>query len=106
VGHPGAWLAYTDGNKPGLIMSGNPDVGMKYYQEVAPGVAMDRAEVVSTSETCRTQAGEFEGCLIVRETTPLEPNTIGHKSYAPGIGSIQDQSMRLTSYRYVDLAQP
>jgi hypothetical protein len=48
TGHPGAWLA-TDGNRPGLIMPGNPVVGMRYYQEVAPGVAMDRAEILSTS---------------------------------------------------------
>ena len=44
--HKGAWLADKNdknGAKAGLMMPGKPKVGMKYYQEIAPGVAMDRA---------------------------------------------------------------
>jgi hypothetical protein len=57
-----------------MIMAGAPRVGMKYYQEVAPGAAQDRAEVVSTTERCSVPAGTFESCLVTRETTPLEPD--------------------------------
>jgi hypothetical protein len=102
VGHGGTWVASANGNRPGLIMPGTPEVGMKYYQEVAPGVAMDRAEVMSTSETYKTPAGEFQDCLVTRESTPLEPTQRENKTYAPGIGIVQDQSMRLVSYGYVD----
>ena len=31
VGHGGAWLAGSDGAEAGLIMSGDPQIGMKYY---------------------------------------------------------------------------
>jgi len=100
IGHRGAWLAYQDGNRPGLIMPGNPKVGMKYYQEIAPGVAMDRAEVISISETLKTPAGEFRDCLVVRESSALEA-TVETKSHAPGIGLIQDQALRLVGYGYL-----
>lgn len=102
VRHSGEWLAYEDGNKPGLIMPGNPQVGMKYYQEIAPGVAMDRAEVITVSETYATPAGEFENCLVTEESSPLEPLVKEKKTYAPGIGMIQDESLKLVSYGFTD----
>lgn len=99
VDHKGAWLAYQDRNRPGLIMPGAPKVGMKYYQEIAPGVAMDRAEVVSLSETLATPAGQLANCLLSKEASALEPVT-EFKTYAPGIGLVQDQALRLVSYGY------
>lgn len=62
VGHGGAWRADEPGTKPGLIMPGRPKVGMKYYQEIAPGVAMDRAEVINLNADFKTPAGCFQGC--------------------------------------------
>lgn len=100
-GHSGAWMAYSSGNRPGLIMPGAPTVGMKYYQELAPGVAMDRAEVISISETCKTPAGEFRNCLVTKESSRIEP-AIEYKTYAPGIGLAQDQSMLLRTHGYVE----
>lgn len=102
VHHSGEWLAYEDGNTPGLIMPGMPEEGMKYYQEIAPDVAMDRAEVIDVSGTYDTLAGEFQDCLITEESTPLEPGVREHKTYAPGIGMIQDESLKLVSYGYTD----
>ncbi|HLL87475.1 MAG TPA: hypothetical protein VK387_09210 [Thermoleophilaceae bacterium] len=58
-------------------------VGAKYFQELAPGVAMDRAEHVSMQAVARTPAGTFRRCLKVRETTPLEPD-VSLKKYARG----------------------
>ena len=100
TGHPGAWLA-TGENRPGMIMPGNPVVGMRFYQEVAPEVAMDRAEVLSTSETCQTPAGDFSACVITRETSAIETGE-ELKYFAPGIGLVQDGELRLISYGYVD----
>ena len=37
----GAWLAGENRAEAGLMMPGEPAVGIKYYQEIAPGVAMD-----------------------------------------------------------------
>jgi hypothetical protein len=100
TGHPGTWLA-TNGNRPGLIMPGSPVVGMRYYQELAPNMAMDRAEVLTTGNTCATPAGEFSACVVTRETSAIE-TADERKAYAPGIGLIQDENLLLVSYEYVD----
>jgi hypothetical protein len=55
----GNWLAFRDG-RPGLIMPGSPQVGMRYYQELVPGIAESRAEVVTTTAVVSTPAGVFE----------------------------------------------
>lgn len=104
VKHEGAWLA-GNGNKPGLIMPGSPNLGMKYYQEIAPGVAMDRAEIVSLDETCETPAGSFANCLKVREGTALNVFETEYKYHAPDIGLIQDEDLLLTSYGAVTTGQ-
>jgi len=95
VGHEGAWLAGVNGAKFGLMMPGLPLLKARYFQEVAPGVAMDRAEIVSLNETLNTPAGEFKNCLKVEETTPLEPGNKEYKFYAPGIGIVQDALLKL-----------
>lgn len=94
TGHGGSWLSGVDGARYGLMMQGKPEVGARYYQEVAPGKAMDRAEVVSLGDVISTPAGKFAGCLRTEETTPLEPGTSG-KAYAPGVGLVQDGNLRL-----------
>jgi len=96
--HDGAWLHGTGGAKLGLLLPGAPAVGQRYYQEVAPGLAMDRAEVVSVSERVTTPAGTFERCLKTEETTPLERGAREFKLYAPGVGLIRDGPLDLVSY--------
>ena len=98
VRHDGEWLAGAGGARPGLVMPGAPRVGMRYHQEIAPGRAMDRAEVVGLDETCQTPAGTFAGCLRVREDSPLEPGVAEDKYHAPGVGLVRDGSLRLTRY--------
>ena len=100
--HGGAWLAGENGARAGLIMSGDPKVGMKYYQEVAPDVALDRAEVVSLDETLDTPAGEFSNSLKTQEGTALNPNEKEFKTYAPGIGLSQEESLLLVDYGFTD----
>ncbi len=97
VDHEGAWLHGSGGAKLGLMVPAAPKVGQRYYQEVAPKVAMDRAEVLSVTERVTTPAGTFERCLRTEETTPLESDR-GLKIYAPGIGLIKDGTLELVSY--------
>ncbi len=99
VSHGGAWRADEPGFKPGLLVPGHPIIGAKYYQEIAPGKAMDRAENLSTAVTLRTPAGLFTGCLRTEETSALESGR-SYKTYAPGIGLVQDEDLLLTSYGY------
>ena len=98
VNHEGAWLSGEKGAKFGLMMPGIVLLGARHYQEIAPGEAMDRAEIVSITETFQTPAGEFTNCLKVEETTPLEPDEKEYKRYARGIGLVQDGSLKLVKY--------
>lgn len=95
VSHEGAWRAGERGARFGLMMPGAPRVSQKYYQEIAPNVAMDRASIVALHDTVKTPAGVFRDCLKVEETTPLEPGAREHKYYAPGVGLVQDGSLKL-----------
>ncbi|MHC5053740.1 MAG: hypothetical protein ACYTKD_03365 [Planctomycetota bacterium] len=98
VGHGGAWRAGVKGARAGLMMAGKVELGARYYQEVAPGVAMDRAENARVNETVQTPGGTFTDCLRVVETTPLEPGSESIKVYAPGVGMIVDEDLKLVSY--------
>ena len=98
VDHEGAWESGKNGARFGLMIPGQAVLGARYYQEVAPGVAMDRAEITGLHETLKTPAGTFKDCLKVVESTPLEPFARESKFYAPGIGIIKDASLRLVEY--------
>jgi hypothetical protein len=95
AGHGGAWRSGVDGAKFGLIMPGKPRVGDKYYQEIAPKKAMDRAEVVELNAELATPFKKFTRVLRTRETTPLNPREVSEKWYAAGIGMIGDEGLRL-----------
>jgi hypothetical protein len=100
VSHEGAWQHGVNGAKAGLMMPGIALLGSKYYQEVAPGVALDRAVIVGLDEKVSTPAGKFSS-LQVKETTPLEPSAEEFKYHAPNIGLVQDKTLKLVQYGYV-----
>jgi hypothetical protein len=101
TGHDGAWRAGDQNAKAGLVMPGTPAMGMKYYQEMAPGEAMDRAEVLSLAESLKTPAGSFVKCLKTKEGSGLKPKEQEFKTYAPGIGLIQDEDLLLTQHGFI-----
>ena len=101
VKHDGSWLAGVGGNKAGLMMPGKPRVGMKYYQEIAPDIAMDRAEIVSLDETCKTPAGTFTKCMKVKEGSAIDRLVTEYKYHAPGIGLVRDEDLRLIRHGHV-----
>jgi hypothetical protein len=103
VGHEGAWLSGKDGARFGLMMPGMPLLGARYQQEVAPKVAMDRAEIVSVRDTVKTPAGEFKNCVKTEDTTPLEKGNKEYKQYAPGIGQVTEGDLKLVRYGRVEL---
>jgi hypothetical protein len=95
VHHDSAWRAGENGARFGLMIPGRPKGGDRYYQEIAPRVAMDRVEIVSMDEKVTTPVGTFEHCLHLKETTPLEGG-VSHKLYAPGVGLIKDDEFELS----------
>ena len=97
VSHEGAWQAGMNGARFGLMMPGSPVMGQRFYQEFAPRVAMDRAEVVALSGNLKTPAGNFNQVLKIIETNPLERGSEA-KYYASGVGLLQDGSLKLVKY--------
>jgi hypothetical protein len=100
VKHDGSWLA-GNGNRAGMIMPGTPKLNAKFYQEIAPRIAMDRAEIVSLNETCKTPAGTFTKCMKVKEGTALNVLETEYKYYAPGIGLTVSGDLQLVRYGQV-----
>lgn len=100
VVHEGSWQSGRDGAKFGIMIPGEIKAGSRYYQERAEGVAMDRAENVSGRFSLKTPAGKFTNCLKTRETSPLEPDHTEYKVFAPGIGIVQDDTLKLVSYGF------
>jgi hypothetical protein len=101
VSHEGSWLAGRDGAMPGIIMPGTFLLGSKYYQEMAPDVALDRAEHIAMGLTIETEAGEFDNCVEILETTPLEPDDESTKNYARGVGLIVDDVVELVDFGFL-----
>jgi hypothetical protein len=99
VSHDGAWLAGQDGAQPGIVMPGSFLLGSRYFQEVAPGVALDRAEHVAEGLEVETEAGQFQDCVEVTETSPLEPGSESTKVYCPGVGLVIDNDLVLVEIR-------
>ena len=49
VTHPDSWQGGVNGARPGFIMLAHPHAGADYFQEHAPGVALDTAQVIAPS---------------------------------------------------------
>jgi hypothetical protein len=99
VSTEGSWEAGVDGAKPGIIMKGNPQVGDAYRQEYYEDEAEDMAEVLSLNESVSVPYGSFENCLKTQEWTPLEPDVVENKYYAPGVGVIKEVAVEGESER-------
>jgi hypothetical protein len=97
VGHGGAWRTGVAGAKPGILMLGTPVAGARYHQELAPGVAEDRGEVVEVGGEATVPVGTFDQVLSIVDTNPL--STGGGegdlKLYAYGVGLIKDEDLEL-----------
>ena len=80
------------------MMPGMVALEAKHYQEIAPGVAMDRARIIGLSENLVCRALLDKQDLKVEETTPLEPLIIEYKYYALGIGMIRAGPLELVDF--------
>lgn len=100
VSHEGSWLA-TGMNKPGVLMPGIVLPGAKYYQEFAPGIAMDKAEIISTTEVVKTTSGYFINCLKTLETNELKPKEKEYKYYAPSVGLVKEEELYLAKHGFI-----
>jgi hypothetical protein len=84
----GSWRAGDDGASPGIVMEAAPAVGDVYRQEFLLGEAEDVAAVLALADAVVVPYGAFPACLRIEETTPIEPDALEHKYYAPGVGLV------------------
>jgi hypothetical protein len=97
-GFGGSWQAGQDGAHPGIVMWGAPVVGTTYRQEFLIGEAEDAAEVLGLNESASVPFDDFTGCLKTADFTPIEPDALEHKYYAPGVGlvlEVDEDGLRL-----------
>jgi hypothetical protein len=89
----GSWEAGVDGAQAGIVMLADPKVGATYRQEYYIGEAEDLAEVMRVGESVTLASGSFDNVVVTREWTPLEPDIVEEKSYAPGVGLLLEQGV-------------
>jgi hypothetical protein len=97
VSHDGAWRAGEDGNLPGIQMPGDPEIGMIFQQEFAPGIAEDQTEILAFGETIDVPAGMFSDTLTTEDCNPLDEST-DSKVYVNDIGLAIDEFAELISF--------
>jgi hypothetical protein len=89
----GSWEAGVGGALPGVVMWGDPSAAEGgYRQEYLAGRAEDMGEVITTSGSVSTPAGDFDDVVVTRDWTPLEPDLIEQKTYASGVGLVGEST--------------
>lgn len=89
----GSWEAGVDDAQPGIFMPADPVIGVTYRQEFYAGEAEDLAKVVELGATADTPAGNYTDVLVTEDWTPLEPDVIERKFYAPDVGLVMERQI-------------
>jgi hypothetical protein len=96
VSHEGAWRADAPGNAPGVFMPADPQPGMTFQMESAPGVAEDQGKIEGAGPIT-VPVATFTETIRVREFNPLDRGK-GFKIFARGVGMIVDGPVELVEY--------
>ena len=89
----GSWEAGVDGAQAGLAMPAEPRVGDGYAQEYSKGVAEDHGEILAVDASVSIGYGDFDKVVRTEDTTPLEPDLVEQKYYAPGVGVVMEKTV-------------
>jgi len=92
----GSWIADNVEAFPGYAMPTREvleALGNGYYQEFAPGIAEDQADLVTYNATADLDIGFFKGLLQTLDTTQLEPDQLEYKKYEPGVGLVAEEEL-------------
>jgi hypothetical protein len=93
VSRAGSWEAGVDGALPGIVMPAAPAVGGVYRQEYLAGEAEDMMEITSIDGTLEVGDRTYTQVVTTRDWTPLEPDVVEEKSYAPGVGLVRERKL-------------
>jgi hypothetical protein len=94
----GTWIAGADG-PPGMIMPGDPSLGMRFNPENIPGLVFETVAVRSMNETYGLPAGPLVADVLVLHET-LDDGTEETKFYAAGYGNV---NVRVPGVESVDI---
>jgi len=103
----GSWQAGVDGAQPGIVMLADPQVGDVYRNEFYPGQAEDLSKVIELGGQLTVPAGAYSETILTEDWTPLEPDQLERKTYAPGVGQIAEGSVdKPTINRLIEVQRP
>jgi hypothetical protein len=89
----GSFEAGRDGADAGVAMLAHPTAGQSYREEYYAGHAEDRSRVLALDQQAEVPVGHFRNVLLTEDYTPVEPNVLELKFYAPGIGQVLAQTV-------------
>ena len=81
-------------------MPAQPAVGDAYYQEFAPGIALDQGRVAATDLTTEIGDQSYDTIQVI-DVNPIddeEPCTDEEKRYAFGVGEVKDTVLEVVSF--------
>lgn len=88
VSKDGSWEYGKKGALPGIVMPADPQPGDAYRQEYLVGEAEDMGEVLRIESEHEIDLGTYQNVVVTEDWTPLEPEVVENKWYAPGVGKI------------------
>lgn len=86
----GSWTYGVDGAEPGVVVPANPKQGMTYREEYYAGHAEDAAEVLKVGSQVQVPLGRYQGALLTRNYSTIEPTVEEMKLYAKGVGPVME----------------
>jgi len=95
------WRAGVEEAQAGVLLPGNPLVGARFFQELAPGVAMDRAEIIDIAENVTVGGRTFERVLMLYETSGVDASDGSLKYFAEGVGMVKDNELEVVAWGFV-----
>ena len=98
--HEGSWLVggptlpgdppeTAVATTPGLFMPADPQPGDRWKPEDLFPFVDETVTLIKSGVEVDLAVGDFEGCILTRETSQLQGSTPERKWYAPGTGVIQ-----------------
>ncbi|HSD24996.1 MAG TPA: hypothetical protein VLB79_11795 [Solirubrobacterales bacterium] len=89
----GSFEAGVNGADAGVAMLAQPTPGQTYREEYYAGHAEDRSRVLALDQQAEVPFGHFRDVILTEDYSPVEPNVLELKMYAPGIGQVLAQTV-------------
>lgn len=100
INNNGTWLAEGN-NQPGILVPGNPTPNTQFYQEYAPGEALDKSAVYQLGQSVSAPAGSYNNVMVMVDWDELVGDSLNDgdlKYYASGVGPVRDEELFLVEY--------